>query len=308
LFSACNEEWKEEQYEKTVSFVKSGYTEVYLKYRSEGGVAPYQIPLLVSGSTKNDENVEVTVAVDPDTLAAMNYGRFRDREDLYFRLLEAKFYDLKSSTVTIPAGAETGLLSVDFKLQDLDMVEKYILPLQITATSTYAPSPRKWYKKTMMRIVPFNDYSGPYQATSGEIAFAGGSVGVEPRETRVVNENTVFFYAGFVDEKARDRATYKIRMQFNPDSTLTLTADSSGLISFTQNMSDPATNRYEIISNFDPTTPYLEHRYTIISLSYTFTDISNPSYTVRYTVKGRMTMQRTRNTLVPEEDQQFIFD
>jgi hypothetical protein len=322
LFPACNDEWTEEQYEKTVAFVKSGYTDIYLKYDATSGVVSYKVPVLVNGSAGNDQNVIVTVALDPDTLVMLNYERFRLRKDLYFKLLKPEHYTLKSETVTIPAGENTAVLDVDFSLQGLDLVDKHILPLQITATSVYEPSPRKWYKKTMMRIVPFNDYSGNYMPTSGNITFiddngdpvldVNGNTTIIPledyRDARVVDENTVFFYAGVVEEQARDRARYKVQMRFNPDGTLTLWADDPD-IKFTQ-INDPTVNfnNYSVVTAFDQALPYLEHRYTIVRLDYSFTDVSHPSYQVRYHVQGSLTMERKRNTLIPEEDQQFIFD
>ncbi|MDR3184685.1 MAG: DUF4973 domain-containing protein [Prevotellaceae bacterium] len=307
LLLACNDEWTDEQYEKTVSFVKSGYTDVYLKYR-ENGVAPYKIPLVVSGSTANDQDVVVTVALDPDTLVDLNLDRFRNRTDLYFKMLEPEYYDLKSTTATIPAGADVGLLDIDFKLQGLDLVDKYILPLKIKATSAHAPSPRKWYKKTMMRIIPFNDFSGNYIPTNATIYWGdpnnpSSTAYEEHREARVVDSSTVFFYAGLIQEQALNRALYKVRMRFNPDNTLTLTADSARI-----QFSQIGDGNYEIKTETDPTIPYLEQRYTIISMAYQFIDLTNPTDPIGYQVQCRMTMERKRNTLIPEEDQQFIFD
>jgi hypothetical protein len=315
-FPTCNDEWEEEQYEKTVAFVKSGYTEVYLKYRGNG-VAPYKIPLVVSGSTPNDKNVEVTVAVDPDTIDDLNLGRFYKREDLYFKQLDESHYKLKSNTVTIPAGEDVGLLDVDFNLQGLDMVHKYILPLEITATSAYVPSPRKWYKKTLMRIVPFNDYSGKYIPTDGRVYSKIGSdsevdLGVYEvqRETHVVGDSTVFFYAGLIQEEASYRALYKIRMLFKDNGTLELTADSAQQIDFQQDdFSAEYRSRYEVTTESDPKMPYLEQRYTVVRMAYSFSDKSTyTGVTMRYRIICSATMQRTRNTLIPEEDQQFIFD
>ncbi|MDR0687514.1 MAG: DUF4973 domain-containing protein [Prevotellaceae bacterium] len=315
--TSCNEEWKTEQYEKTVSFVKSGYTEVYLKYRADG-VAPYKIPVVVSGSTFNDKNVEVTVELDPDTMPDLNFGRFRNREDLYFKLLEPQYYALKTNKVTIPAGEEVALLDIDFKLQGLDLVDRHILPLKVSATSAYEPSPRKHYKKTLMRIVPFNDFSGSYTPSEGEIslwntsssqaAWERLSAYEDVRELRVVDDSTVFFYAGSVEETALDRARYKVQMKFNPDNTLTLWADSS-VIEFQQLTDDPTfAGAYSTSTETDPTSPYLERRYTIVKMEYRFKDVTNPLYTIQYRVKCSMTMERKRNTLIPEEDQQFIFD
>jgi hypothetical protein len=316
--AACNEEWESEQYEKTVSFVKSGYTEVFLKYRTDG-VTAYKIPLVVSGSTFNNENVEVTVELDPDTMQGLNFGRFRYREDLYFKMLDPRHYTLASNKTTIPAGEEVGLLDIDFNLQGLDLVDKHILPLKVSATSAYMPSPRKHYKKTLMRIVPFNDFSGNYTPTEGEISLystATSSSGTwnrlsgyeDPRELRVVDDSTVFFYAGTVEETALDRARYKIRMKFNADKTLTLAADS-GVIDFRQVYDEETfAGIYEISTETDPTSPYLERRYTVIKMKYEYTDVTNPLYTLKYRVKCSMTMERRRNILIPEEDQQFIFD
>jgi len=304
---ACNEEWKDEQYEKTVSFAHSGYTDVYLKYGTEGGIVPYKIPVIVSGSTTNDRNIEVFIALDPDTLTDLNFDRFRLRDDLYFKQLDEKYYTFKSMKTTIAKGSDIGLIDIDFKLNDLDMVDRYILPIQIVSTSEYMPSPRKWYKKSMMRIVPFNDYSGVYKPSKGEVLFEGSTRTTIPledwRDASVVDEKTIFFYAGFIDEKARDRAMYKIKAQFNADMTVTLTADSAQTIHFSQ-----LGGSYYITTTNDPSIPYIERRYVTMELDYRFSDVTNPDYVLPYRITGSYTMERVRNTLIPEEDQQFIFD
>jgi hypothetical protein len=312
---ACNDEWTEEQYEKSVSFVKSARTEVanvYLKYRASG-VATYKIPLVVSGSTANDRNVTVTVSVDPDTLPGLNFGRFRYQENLYFQLLDEQHYDFPNgATATIPAGEDVGLLDINFTLQGLDLVNKYILPLKIASTTGYEAATRSGYSKTLMRIIPFNDYSGEYTPTQGELFLVtysgadGESMGAyeETREMRVVDDSTVFFYAGLVQELESERALYKIQMSFHSDGSLTLMADSSR-IGFAQE----GVGSYELTVTTDPAMPYLEQHYTVITMGYSFTDLTNPADPIRYRLKScKMRMGRQRNTLIPEEDQQFIFD
>lgn len=311
LFYACNDEWKDEQYKKYVSFTRSGYENTYLNYNAEGGVVRYRIPVEVSGSTVNDRDVEVTIGIDPDTLNAMNQSRYFTREDLYFRLLDPKYYTFKTMKTTIPAGQDVGYIDVDFKIDDLDLVEKYILPLNITETSVYQPSPKKWYRRSLMRIVPFNDYSGTYSATGGKITEAGSSTptSVDTREMRVVNQNTVFFYAGLTEEEARNRALYKVRATFNPSTTpnrglVTLTADSTR-IGFTY---EPDKCYYTIETKMDDLQPYLQIKTTTLFLKYTYLDISNPNYTVTYKFDGSYVLERRRNTQIPEQDQQEIFE
>ena len=311
-FYACNDEWKDEQYEKYVSFVRSGYQDIYLNYNTTGGTIKYKIPVEVSGSTVNDRNVQVTIGIDPDTLQAMNLSRYYNREDLFFRLLEPQYYTMNSRTTTIPAGKDVGYIDIDFRISDLDLVEKYVLPLVITETSEYMPSPKKWYRHSLMRIVPFNDYSGTYSATGGRITEEDSDMptSVDTREMRVVDHNTVFFYAGLTEEEARNRALYKVRAKFNPsaessdEGLVTLSADEDA-IGFTF---VPDSCTYKIEARMDDLQPYLQIKTVTLFLKYAYDDISNPNYKVKYIFDGSYVLERRRNTQIPEEDQQYIFD
>ncbi len=82
--SACNKEWTDELYMKEVSFVKNGVVKVNAKYKSQGGGVTIKVPVVLSGSTGNPDDIEVTIELDKDTLADLNFDRFRLRSDLYF--------------------------------------------------------------------------------------------------------------------------------------------------------------------------------------------------------------------------------
>ncbi|KAA6303014.1 MAG: hypothetical protein EZS26_000909 [Candidatus Ordinivivax streblomastigis] len=307
IFYACNDEWKDEQYEKWVSFVRSGYVETYLNANAPDGVIHYKIPVEVSGSTQNDRTLTVTIEVDPDTLIAYNKAMYFTREDLYFRLLDEQHYSFPNGLqVTIPAGKDVGYLDVDFTIEDLDLVEKYVLPLKIASTSEYMPSPKKWYKRTLMRIIPFSYFSGTYSAGAATIKAEGNTetTTMATREMRVVSDSTVFFYAGLCEEDARDRATYKVRATFNADQTITFTADSTK-IEFT-----PTDGKctWTVKEEMDALQPYLIIRTVIMDLQYSYQDVSNPNYKVKYSLTGFYTLERRRNTQIPEEDQQEIFE
>jgi hypothetical protein len=305
LITSCNDEWTDELFEKTVSFEHSGVTNVYLKYTSESGVIPYKIPVLVNGSTQNDRDIQVTIALDPDTLNLYNIDRFRSRTDLYFRPLAPQHYEFSSMTGTIPKGKDVGFIDMNFKLEGLDLVEKYILPLQVVETSTYGINQRKHYKKTLMQIVPFNDYSGSYSATTmliwnnpkitDEVA-----QNVPDREARVVDENTIFFYAGTIEQEARDREVYKVFVQFSrTDSTVVMSAaDPTINFSYT-----PEKCYYTVSTKMDDVLPYLQRKYTTLYLNYQYDDITTPAYPLHYAVDGNMTLERKKNILIPDEDQ-----
>lgn len=318
IHTSCNEEWKSEQYVKQVSFVNSGFTNTYLNTGTPGGVVHYQIPVEVSGSIKNDKNVTVTIALDPDTLTDYNLATYFTRTDLFYLQLDPQYYSFPNGmTTVIPAGQNTGTIAVDFKVVNLDLVYQYILPLKITETSDYPISSIKWYKKTLMHINPFNQFSGTYSATAANVTAAGASnspITVDTREMRYVSDSTVFFYAGLCDETARDRANYKIKAQFNPDSTLTLTADDPNIqltpiLQSTDN-SGATVNRcvWSESDQMDALQPYLLVRTVTMNVKYSYYDISNPNFKVQYTVDGYYTLERRKNTQIPDEDQQDVFN
>jgi len=318
-FSSCNDEWKDEQYIKYVSFVRSGYVDTYLNTNTADGMVHYKIPIEISGSTKNDKDVTVNVVIDPDTLTAFNRETYFTRTDLFYRQLDEKYYNFPNGmTVTIPAGKDIGYLNVDFNIRNLDLVEKYVLPLRIESTSEYVPSPKKYYKRSLMRIIPFNYFSGTYSAGAGQITSTTNGVtnttptSVATREMRYVNDSTVFFYAGLTEEDARNRSLYKIQVKFNSDMTVTLTADSARINFVADTSIDPKTGKskcsYEIKEEMDALQPYLLIRTLTLNLQYRYDDVTNPYYTVTYNFKGSYTLERRRNTQIPEEDQQEIFE
>lgn len=301
--SACNKEWEDELFTKYVAFGKNGVVQVYVKYTEQGGNIPVKLPVVLSGSTTNDTDVDITIALDKDTLTNLNFDRFRLREDLYFKELPTDYYSFKSLITTIPKGANTGYITLDLKLDGIDLVNKYILPLQIASTSKYMPSVLKYYRKALISVIPFNDFSGRYSVAGAvwdrtKNENSQTALTTPYRNAFVVNEKTIFFYAGVTEEEAVDRATYKISARFNPDSTVTLTS-TNPVINFTQQK-----GTYTISKRMDEVQPYLQKTYTTVYLEYQFDDITNPAFPLKYRFAGSMVLEKVKNIQIPEEEQQ----
>ena len=307
--SSCNDEWKEEQFEHYVSFKAplddDGVTQIHVRYKPDGEVT-YQLPLVVSGSTTNNSDMTVHVAVDPDTLQTLNYERFQSREDLYYMELGSQYFTMPE-TVNIKAGENTSLLNIDFTLGDIDLVDKWVLPLTIVDDPSYdyVANHRKNYRKALLRVMPFNDYSGTYSGTALKTFLKGyendAAIVKSEIPVYVVDENTVFFYAGTVDENRIGRRNYKIYASFDSQTkNVTLTADDPN-IEFQVN-GNPVFIEEETM---DAVRPYLLHRYVTISkIDYNFTDYTTvPGATIDYTVRGSMILEREINTQIPDEDQ-----
>ena len=307
--TACNKEWSEEQYEQYVSFMapmdyKKGVTDIYVKYNPLGKVS-YQLPVLVSGSLMSEKNLDIKIAIDPDTLQNINNEHFYSRKDLWYKELTENYYEIPNMGVPIAKGTCQGLLDINFKLSGIDLVDKWVLPLTIAPSDngSYTPHPRMNYRKALLRIIPFNEYSGTYSSTTLSVYFKGNETNVITTDTRtayVVDDKSVFFYAGLMNEELNERSKYKIIMRFNDDGTVTIGAPDPSI-----HFSSKSIPTWSVSERVDVSQPYLIHKTVVINnLSYEFDDITSvPGNTISYVVKGSMNMVRKINTQIPDEDQ-----
>lgn len=310
ILGACNSDWTEEQYTQYVSFKaplsgNPGVTRIRLKYRADS-VVNYKLPLMVSGSTMNSNDIMAHIDLDVDTLNDFNKNNYYSRTDLYYKLLEPRFYNILSKDVIIPKGECQGFIDIDFDLRNLDLVDKWILPLIVKddPSYNYHSHPRKNYNNALLWITPFNDYSGTYGATNVSIYTdtSDNPIVVNTREVQVVDDNTVFFYAGAIKENRVDRRFFKIYLRFNPlsetDGDIDMWSDNEDLQ--LEVIGNPT---YKITELMDTSRPYLLRRTTTVNFEYRFVDPNEtPGYTMNYNVKGSMSMERRINTLIPDEE------
>lgn len=308
VISSCNDEWKDEQFENFVSFKAplndQGVTNIFVRYRA-GEKTTFLQPLIVSGSTTNEKNMTVQIGVDADTLQVLNYERFQNRSDFYYRELNSEYFSIPS-TVDIKAGESTALMAIDFTLKDIDMTDKWVLPLTIheDPSGGYKSNPRKHYRKALLRINPFNDYSGTYSGTALKISMEGYEdetpIVKSAIQSYVVDENTIFFYAGNIDEERQDRRNYKIYATFNETGGITFYSDNPQM-----NFKVNRDASYTVAEQMDAVRPYLLHRYiTINNIDYEFTDYTMvPNVDINYLVSGSLILERQLNTQIPDEDQ-----
>lgn len=318
--SACNDEWKDELYTHMVSLKapvgSNEVADIYLRYEPDGEVV-YNLPVLVSGSTLSGSALDVHIAVDNDTLAQLNTDAYQFREDLYYEQLQPEYYELLSPTCHIPAGSNKELYPIKFKFSGLNLSKEWVLPLTIEDNPAYVPNRRKGWCKALLHILPFNDYSGNYSASSMSIYFAESNndpLVVDNRRAHVVDENTVFFYVGTKADDAIDRETYKINVRFEPPTEQTETRKKGNLHIEAADPANPirfeviGQPTYEIWDEQDFNQPYLIHRYHVIYMSYKYDDITSVKDSpISYRAEGSLTMERKINSLMPDQDQAIMW-
>ncbi|GAA4203130.1 DUF4973 domain-containing protein [Pedobacter jeongneungensis] len=288
-----------------------GVTWCYIRYNAQGKLR-FNLPVIISGSTPNVKNRTIHIGLDPDTLAKLNQEQYGHRQELYFRQLDKKYYTMPSS-IEAPAGVSTVTIPVDFTLGDLDQADKWVLPLQILSDPSYdyQANPNKYYRRTMLRITPFNDYSGEYGGTLYKIFLEGDTepLTLNTHRTFVVDDKTIFLYAGIRDIDYLDRKNYKVFIKFTDEKIdvqkkkLEIWSDNTANNKFKVGTTQSYYTRDEAM---DPKLPYLKHVYTTLYLSYEFEDYTTvPGQRLKYKVEGTLSMQRDLNTLIPDEDQQI---
>jgi|SRR5690606_12066133 hypothetical protein len=308
---SCNNEWEDEQYEHLVSFKAVPNTEgvswTYVRYKTDGKVK-FDLPLIVSGSTPNTRDRTVRIGLDLDTLAFLNREQFGEREELYYKQLDDKYYTMPE-TVTIPAGESMVIIPIEFSLADIDEADKWVLPLQILEdpSGDYKVNPHKHYRRAMLRIAPFNDYSGEYSGNLYKIILEGDKdnpLTLDTYRSYVVDEETIFFYAGTRDIDYLDRKKYKVFVKFKDDQKLEIWSDNVENNKF--EVVSPQDASYTVQEEWDAVKPYLKHIYITLYFSYKFEDYTSvPGLRLKYETSGSLSMQRDLNTLIPDEDQQI---
>ena len=317
LFSSCNDEWKDELFTRMISFKapngNNSVSDIYIRYQPDGS-GSFQLPVIVSGSQANTKDIDVKISVDNDTLAILNTEKYLDRRDLWYKQLPEQFYSFPTNGVCrIPAGKDVQTYDIDFHLEGLDLNEKWVLPLTIETDPSYELNIRKGYYKALLNLHLFNDYSGTYSATGmnvylGESSTDPATAGT--RDVRVVDDKSVFFYAGTWWEEDEKRNQYKVGVRFG-EGTIDEDGVETGPIEvFAVDPTNPTqiepfgSCHYRRSVEPHATLPHIEKHTTTIYLNYYYTDnTSDPDHPIRYRATGSMGTQRSINTLIPDQDQ-----
>lgn len=220
MLTGCNA-LPDEQFEKYAIIVKNGYHEWELPYHGEEEMTAY-VSVALSGTSILKEEVVAELAVTPANLDEYNFDKFRYDEKSYYVLLPEDCYELESNKVTVPAGAEYGLLPIKFKVDRMNKYRNYILPLEIVSASQYNIGKNN-YNKALVNVVLKNDFSGKYSRTLELKSSEGDLLITGEQMLRTTTPNACYFTAGYLDKES-ERDYYHINMVVNSDSTLTLSA------------------------------------------------------------------------------------
>lgn len=294
VFSACNDALDDELFDKTVVFTKNGFQDIHIDYVNNGEVIT-NLPISVSGTSANMQDVNVTVLLDEDTLNTYNFERFRNQTALYYRLLPAASYQLGSSNVTIASGQESTILPIRLDVQQIDKFNDYVLPLRIGQNSAYTIGPSK-YSKVLMRILFQNYFSGDYVVSGRlrDLTF-NSEISLTSRTLKVVDERTCYFYAGTIDANSTlaDKEKFIIKVHTDPETGEASLTALDPAIELEQRHA-----KIEQSTEQDPLNQNIEITTVKLTLTYRYKDISNTVDPPTMEFDGSMTLVKTRDISV----------
>lgn len=289
---------------------------VHIPFHSESIPYFYELSVIAEGIYANEQNLNVNISIDSDTLEKFNQEKFGFRNDLRYKQLPDSYYSCPI-VCHIPEGINTQKLPIEFKnMTNLDMSKRWILPVTIKKDPSYILNMENKKHRAFLNIISYNNYSGTYSSTEMKIYVretTNDPATVDTRTAFAIDAQTIFFYAGttWMEDKNRDK--YKVIVEFGEG-----VKDEDGIITGPIVVQGNTDNEAQITPFGEctykrsitqhTTQPHINVETTTLYISYYYTDVtSNPAYPIRYRVTGSMTMQRSINTLIPDKDQAIIW-
>lgn len=271
---SCNDELDDELFEKFILLTKNGWIDQSLEITSSGLI---EIPLVVSvnGTSDNDRSITVGVKFDPDTLSGYNFEKYRNQTSLYYNELPAEAISFNDETINIASGQLKGISAITLDLNKVtDKYADYVVPVAIENTTEYRIAEEK-YSKSLIHIVLKNSFSGNY---TGEIGVyktksdgsndTNNKFTVSTKTFYAISNQQCYFYAGQYDRTKTERNNFIVNITINDDETILMNSPNSDLALKQESASveitseaHPTDNRYKIVT-------------TILSLKYTFKDLT----------------------------------
>lgn len=293
LIVSCNDELEEELFHKFSYITHSGWQDYKLEVNDDN-TAILPIYFGVNGTSGNEQNIQISIGLDTDTLAAYNKEKYKNQENLYYQLLPEGTYSFDAESYTIPKGdlKAGAYITLDLnKIKEIgSLYNDYVLPLQILSSVGEPMGPSK-YTKVLAHIQFENDFSGSYTG-KGVVTQKNTSYTTEVTSTELFAINNTTCYM-FVGEKTRtnteDYLHYVIELTKDPvtEQLSVRAGDHTDGLNFVIK-SAIIERKYNM--NYNDNRYYTE--VTTIKIQYEYTDSTNPVDKLEMSFDGSFSMSR----------------
>ncbi len=270
-FQACYEDFK----------VDFDYTATYFARQfplrtlvdTPGEEMSLEIGAVLGGKYSNDRNEEVVFAIQDSFLNADNFSQFTRLPDNY--------YNLESTTITIPSGTFVGSVKLtldkeQFLNDPLATENTYALPVEIVSATSDSILDGKHYSVLVVKYI--NQFEGWYYVKGTDTNNDDPSSSVTYSNDDLVRNEDVEF-------STINRNTALVPYVGNPaiaDRVMTFTINADNTVTISEENPTGGTSNISGTGTYDPSTRNF-------TLNYTYTDGDGNSHTVVETLTYRNT-------------------
>lgn len=251
---SCSDDLNYELFKKYTYLLKNGWQDNIPMKLTDDNKVNLNVAFGVNGTTGNDKNIALSLAVSPDTLNNFNFDKYKNDSAAYYTILPADCYKFDKTSYTIPAGqlSSSAMVTIDMtKLADnYNIYNQYVLPLKIASSVGELKGPSK-YSQALYLLNLENKWSGFYSGSGMLKAnYEGGTYNkeVSGKQLYAISNKECYMYAGPYERDSKHHGDFVIKMKMNNDGSIIMTFlnDSDNFepikayykFKFTQNITD----------------------------------------------------------------------
>lgn len=239
LFSitiSCDDELDDELFTRYTYLLDNGWIDSYSLLVEDDNTAILPLDFGISGTSMNNKEVSIKVAVDPDLLLAYNEERYKGLTERYFQELPHNSYtfDKEDKTYIISKGIENvrGEVKIDLnKLRAINIFDEYVLPLRIVESEGEIIGPDDY--ATVLAKISFKNILSGDLAGNGTIKYRRNNKDytetVNGRSFQAIGKKQSYFYVGDVTRQSENAAKYILILTLDDEENVTLSALNEAL-------------------------------------------------------------------------------
>jgi hypothetical protein len=165
LYTSCarDELFEREQYKKVFSLLSDDGFNIFSEvHELDSIVSQGYVTASCGGTLFTETDIDISIVEDENLLNEYNRSNYDVDESRYVNWLPRSNYEIENYNVTIPAGKQTGSMSIKVRPNGLSPDSVYFVPLRVNEFSAYELNPKK---NTVLYYV----YLKNYYATSNAL-------------------------------------------------------------------------------------------------------------------------------------------
>jgi len=284
--ASCSDDLDYELFTKYTYLKDNGWHEDIKMEINDDNTVDLPVYFGVNGTTGNNKNITLRLAIDADTLADYNFEKNKNDVDAYYLILPPDCYAFDKDVYSIPSGQlnSKGICKIDLnKLREHNIYNEYVLPVRIDASEGEPVGPSR-YTKALYFINLKNGYSGVYSG-NGNMKQIGTSYTTQAagKQLYAISKDECYVYAGNIDRTSDGRKNFILNLHFLEDGTIDMTALNDDIVFKPRS----GTYSHKYYENTSDSRKLI--RMTTVYLKYEYKDIMNAEQNVRYSYEATLT-------------------